>query len=129
MSNAVMICNVPSGLDEEKQTEEMLAELNRQTRLNRNDAKRMSLDRERAVARYVRERENKLKWDDVKQVAFCTLCTAALYGFEQIGLPHSISLLGMLFLASYAMAIAATVVSREVRRIRFARMKRKGNRR
>ncbi len=121
MSNALLVCNIPNVLDEDQQTEEMLAELNRQTSLNRNCTEKMSLNQQRAAAKYAHRRYIARKWTAVKQVAFCTLCTAALYGFEQIGLPHSIALLGMLFLASYAAAIAVTEVWDDILRSRIKR--------
>lgn len=104
---------MPSVPDEEKQTEEMLAELNRQTSLNRNFAEMERQMQGIAAAKLAQRKRVNRKWNGVKQVAFCTLCTAALYGFEQIGLPHGLSIMGMLFLASYSIAIAVTLIADE----------------
>lgn len=117
MNNALMVCH-SHVVDEEKQTEEMIAELNRQSRLNRlnrNSAEAEMLEMRMAYASkaYRTKRINK-KWNAVKQVAHCTLCTAALYGFEQLGLPHGISITGMLLLLCYAAVISVTAILGDV---------------
>lgn len=128
MNNALMVCH-SHVVDEEKQTEEMIAELNRQSRLNRlnrNYAEAEMLEMRMAYTEKVdRTKRINKKRNAVKQVADCTLCTAALYGFEQLGLPHTISIIGMLLLLGYATVIAVAVVVGDV--FRTSRMKRKGD--
>lgn len=121
--NALAIFNQQS-MDEERQTEEMLEELNRQASQNREYAEIKMKMRRRSAQMHARKRMLSRKWTAVKQVCFCTLCTAALYGFEQIGLPNIIALPGMLTLGAFAIAIA---VEELVGDIRFWRIKKKVN--
>ncbi len=122
--NALVVCKM-SVVDEEKQTEEMLEELNRQARQNRQYAEMEIQMRRRAAEMYANKRQSKRKWVAVKHVCFCTLCTAALYGFEGIGLPHFIALPGMLTFGAFATAVAVTDIADGVR---SWRIKRKVNR-